>query len=1030
MVHPDSTSPSMGDSTIGGDPASTIHGSGPGSSSGAGSFATLPQPGARFGRFEIVRQLGAGAMGVVMLARDVDLARAVAIKFLSRTGADEAANQRLLREAQAVARLQHPNVVAVHEVGHAGTQVFVVMEYVDGGTLRQWCAAAPRQWHEIVEVYVQAALGLEAAHAAGLVHRDFKPDNALIGSDGRVRVSDFGLVGGSIGEAAFTGGDPQDVTLTRTGAVLGTPAYMAPEQFAGADVGPAADQFALCVALFEALYGARPFAGGHFMEILDAIESGTVRSQTRADIPSPIHGAIVRGFAKRPELRHPSMGALARALRWRPVAATAKTAPGLVIAIVAVVVVLLVVAAGIAWWARRGDPPIDAPNAASTTPAAGVDPAAWPCAGAPPSASWNDERRAAITDAFVKTGSPFAADQARHTTAAIDAYAVALDRVAEDLCAAPPDAKVHARVVACLGNGVDALDGSFDALTKDATVEVVEGALSIAAGLPSPTRCGDADSVLADGTPPVQTREQLAPPRRAVWYAFARLQANDLVRADAMLAATNDAIAALDSTPLDLQHALVRARIATARGDGVGAEGAYREALAHARAASDTTMQTILLADLAQTNATALGRIADADAIAGQMRELMPRASLDIRWYGHGALASLAMAKGDLVLGETELSAEIDGLAALKWPRPIAIASIRMVRANVRAQLGRKDEALADARQSLEESALAGGARTILHATLLTELSMIHMIRGERDDARARLAEARSTLEVASPSAKAMLSESLLRFADLERQIGDYDSAARLLGDAAQLANEANEPERVARISIELAMTELLRGRFDDAAARVEAAVEIAGRFPQSRHIDGLRLVEIRAGVAWARADYPEAIALTTQRIALIEARFGPMTAAAAAARVNLVEMYASREDCTQVTAELARALRVRETLGMAPDLDLVRLLGAQATCAIRDEGEIATARELMQQMRLVPEAVAPAVVVTPRLAMLEAEIAFAQENQAEARAHAKRAREAYAAMGTAWSVQAREIDLWIDENLDEEEVAPAVQGH
>jgi len=1010
----------MGDSTIGGDPAATIGGGTPGGrgTSGPPSPDTLPEPGARFGRFEIVRQLGAGAMGVVMLARDVDLARSVAIKFLSRAGGDEAANQRLLREAQAVARLQHPNVVAVHEVGHVGTQVFVVMEYVDGGTLRQWCAAAQRTWGEIVEVYVQAALGLEAAHAAGLVHRDFKPDNALIGSDGRVRVSDFGLVGGSIGEAAFTGGAPEDVTLTRTGAVLGTPAYMAPEQFAGADVGPEADQFALCVALFEALYGARPFPGAHFMEILHAIESGTLRAHARADVPMSIHGAIVRGFAKEPRLRHPSMGALAQALRWRPQAAT-KASPGPVIAVASVVALFLVVAVVVAWWMRR-DAPVDPQAKTPTTPAVAAV-REWPCAGGSPTGElWTDETRAAVTTAFAASGSPFAIDDAKHTIATMDAYVTELGHVAERVCAAAgTDPAFDGRAAACLANGVDAIAGTVQALSHSVSPAIVESSGSIVAGMPSPTRCGN-DAVLADGTPPTKSRDDLAGPRRAVWYAFARLQAGELDAATTTLAAVADSIGALDDASLDVQHALTRARIASARGDAVGAEGGYREALAHARASSDSTMQMILLADLVQTNTTGLGRLADADAIAAQLRELMPRAAVDIRWYGNGALVSLALAKGDFAGADAELSAELDGLAALKWPRLMAVAAVRMTRANVRTQLGRTSEAIVDAQQAIEDVARVGGRRTIPYATQVTELAMIHMFRGERDAARVRLQEARAVLEIASPAARIALCEALLRFADLERQTGDFDAAAGLLVDSLELAQQAEQPERVARVSIELAMIELLRGRFDDAATRIAVAVEIAAKHPQSPHIDQLRLVELRGGVAWAQADYPEAIALHTQRLGLIEARFGPKTALAASARVNLVEMYTAREDCSQATTELTRALRVRETLSMAPDLDLVRLLAAEATCGVRQDDGIETAKDLMRQIEAVPEAVAPKLLVVPRLAMIEAEIAFAQEDHAGALAHAKRARAAYVAMGTAWSVQVQDIDRWLDWDLDE----------
>ena len=231
-------------------------------------------PGTTIGHFRVVRELGAGGMGVVLEAHDPDLDRRVAIKVVKDLGAGSAAGARLIREAQAMARLTHPNVVAVHEVGTIGDQVFVVMELVPGTTLGEWLKA-PHTWREIVEMFLAAAQGLVAAHHAGLVHRDFKPSNVLVGPGTRVRVSDFGLA--------------HRDSLAEGSAPAGTIGYMAPEQRAGRAIDARADQYAFAIALQESLRGARP--------------------------PRRIRAAIIRALSIDPEARFATLDELAHELR-------------------------------------------------------------------------------------------------------------------------------------------------------------------------------------------------------------------------------------------------------------------------------------------------------------------------------------------------------------------------------------------------------------------------------------------------------------------------------------------------------------------------------------------------------------------------------------------------------------------------------------------------------------------------------------------------------------------------------------------
>jgi serine/threonine protein kinase len=282
-------------------------------------------------------------MGTVYAARDPDLDRAVAVKVLHASSLGGAARRevaaRLLREAKAMARLSHPDVITVHDVGAVGEQLFIAMEYVDGGTLRGWRAEAHRSVREILAAYERAGSGLAAAHDAGLVHRDFKPDNVLVGRDGRVRVTDFGLArtveGSSILHGAPNAGvdvrtlpavgraDASDevvadasATLTRTGTLLGTPAYMAPEQLRGRPADRRSDVFAFCVSLYEALYGERPFAGVNLAELEAAIGAGAVREApivTR--VPAWVRTQLLRGLRAAPEQRFDSMRQLLDALR-------------------------------------------------------------------------------------------------------------------------------------------------------------------------------------------------------------------------------------------------------------------------------------------------------------------------------------------------------------------------------------------------------------------------------------------------------------------------------------------------------------------------------------------------------------------------------------------------------------------------------------------------------------------------------------------------------------------------------------------
>lgn len=302
--------------------------------------SAMPQA-SRIGRYAVLRPIGQGGMGVVLAAYDEELDRKVAVKLLHDSGAQAAEHRiRILREAQAMARVSHPNVVQIYEVGESGTSgdsnghIFIAMEFIDGTTLLDWQKQPGRTWDAILQIYIAAGQGLLAAHQSGLVHRDFKPDNVLVGADGRARVADFGLARGDDGAMAQVLSKQDSAEqhnksrsesgllsspLTQAGAITGTPMYMSPEQYDGQPIGPRSDQFSFCVALYEALYGIPPFEGQNIAKLAANVLSGRLRPRPAgSQVPSIVHSAISRGLATDPQQRFSSMAELLAALAFNP----------------------------------------------------------------------------------------------------------------------------------------------------------------------------------------------------------------------------------------------------------------------------------------------------------------------------------------------------------------------------------------------------------------------------------------------------------------------------------------------------------------------------------------------------------------------------------------------------------------------------------------------------------------------------------------------------------------------------------------
>jgi tetratricopeptide (TPR) repeat protein/predicted Ser/Thr protein kinase len=454
-------------------------------------FGSAAEP-VKIGRFTVLKRLGAGGMGVVYAAYDNELDRKIAIKLLR--GIDETGSHiaRLKREAQALAKLSHPNVVHVYEIGSFRKQVFVAMEFVEGVSLREWEPdPGSSAVDQILAKFIEAGRGLAAAHAAGLIHRDFKPDNTLVGNDGRVRVLDFGLARGldededapaaSLNQSVDLF-DSSDSTLraplTRTGAILGTPAYMAPEQHMGKRADARCDQYAFCVALFEKLYGQRPFAANTLRQLVMRVLEGKIEepSESRHTVPQWLRRVLERGMAVMPEQRWPDMNSLLVALagprkrRWW---------------VLGVATVALVATVGTTYALSRETGP--GPCEGGERELVGV---------------WDDDIRAEVHDAFLATKAPYAENAWQGTAHHLDTYADAWVVMHREVCEASvvrqeESPELFGRKMVCLGQRLTELE-QLTELLVDADADVVSLAVVAAGSLTRIDSCADERSLIAD----------------------------------------------------------------------------------------------------------------------------------------------------------------------------------------------------------------------------------------------------------------------------------------------------------------------------------------------------------------------------------------------------------------------------------------------------------------------------------------------------------------------------------------------------
>jgi tetratricopeptide (TPR) repeat protein len=539
-------------------------------------------PGARVGRYVLGERLGAGGMGIVYAAHDPKLDRSVALKLLRPDASgDSEAHRQLLREAQTLARLAHPNVVNVHDIGEVEGRIYVDMELVKGGTLGRWLAQGGHTWKQVLEVFVQAGRGLAAAHALGIVHRDFKPDNVLVGDDGRVRVADFGIallgpqphpasqpggphpaaaaaVGPSAREVSGNANTPQPVVFSPPGADggraravgwTGTPAYMAPEQRRDGTADARSDQYSFAMALREAVTG-------------------------RADKPpSWLLQAVERALSDEPAQRFASMEALVDALESEP-RRRGRRRRSISMAIGAAALLCV----GVGWGSVRGK--ASAPKACrgAETTVAGV---------------WGPAEHATVQRAFLASGKPFAADAWRGVETSLDAYA-------RDWAAARTEACEATRVrgeqsdqiltlrTACLDERLSAMHALVGVL-EHADDGVVLHGFGATQALPRMASCSDASWLLARVKPPTDpaTAAKVADLRDRLAQTKALDDSAKYPDALALAKGIEEEAAASGDAPVHAASLYALGSLLGRTGDLAGAERTLRQAASVADSAGD-----------------------------------------------------------------------------------------------------------------------------------------------------------------------------------------------------------------------------------------------------------------------------------------------------------------------------------------------------------------------------------------------------------------------------------------------------------
>jgi tetratricopeptide (TPR) repeat protein len=858
------------------------------------------------GRHVVLGELGAGGMGVVYAAYDPKLDRKIALKVLRPGTADPRAHERLLREAQALAKLSHPNVVAIHDVGTTGEQVWLAMELVQGQTLRAWLKS-PRRWQEVVKVLRSAGEGLAAAHAAGMLHRDFKPDNVMLGDDGRVRVMDFGLARAQLvapsTESEESGTTPAVETLalklTKAGAIAGTPAYMAPEQFDSGELAATADQFAFCVTLWEALYGARPFRGRSPLELIANVLGGRRQAPTNRTVPSWLRRACERGLAMAPTQRWPSMAALLEALakgRTR-----ARVRKGLV-------------AAGVLAGLAGGVEGLQRWDVAQRT-------AACEASGSKIESAWNDERRTALHDALVGTGVSYAETTADKVMPWLDRQADEWREARSEVCLDANvrerwDANMLERSLWCLDERHMQLESLVDELTL-ADAEILQKAVTAAAELTPVAPCRDEAVLQALGLPPQAGREAV----RAVRADVTR--GGNLVRTGRYRKALEQAQETLvRAEALQWPPLTAAARYGLGRAlDETGAHEQAEQVLEDAYFEASGGVEPEVLADSATRLVYVVGELARHDD-ALRWRRHAEVALYAIRDEGQlrravllGHLGGIhadmddyprakALYEEALAIGEATLGADHPGLAA-------ALSGL----GGVHRQTGDYAQAKVLLERAIATLGTALGTEHPNVAMAFNNLAIVHKATGAYEQAIALNEQALVILENALGPVHPDVAAVLINLGTSYETVDVYDEKIASFERALAIEEHVHGPHHptVALILGNLVSAYNVTGAYDEAIALGERALVASQKALGPEHTNVGAVLTNLGTAHWSKGQYEQAKSMQERALVIFEKALGQDHPTVAMALINLANTHLTMDAYAEAMPLYERALAIRE---------------------------------------------------------------------------------------------------------------------
>ena len=778
------------------------------------------------GRFTVLEPLGRGGMGTVYAAYDPHLDRKVAIKLLRLDRSDdEEEQQRLWREAQALARLSHPNVVTVHEVGHSGDDVFVAMEFVRGESLSVWQETRPA-WPQVLRAYVGAGQGLAAAHAADLVHRDFKPHNVMRTESGAIKVLDFGLARAAL-DSEVSDGDPSQsrsslsAALTVPGTVMGTPAYMAPEQHGAQDIDHRSDQYGFCVALWEGLTGERPFRENDYGRLFELKLAGPPSWPKDApSLPRSIVEAIRRGLRVDPEERWLSMDILLDELRWDPVQRKRRWVMG----VGGLMVVGVTAASAQTLVAARAERCTDASSKLD--------------------GAWDDARRSEVEAAILRVELPYAAQVWTRTEEALDAYSdewVTMHTEACEATAVRGEQSEHMLDLrmACLHRVRTDLQATVDTFV-DADETVVAEAHRLVAGLPSLPSCADAEVLEATQKPP-RSDESGDVERARQLLARARSE-KTAGRYEQSQTSVEGAKRILEH----VEYGPVHAERAIAEGITLGALARYDAA----RRSLDEGLELALrwkMRDAAAQAATSLLHVVATGQRRGEDALAYWPVARGLSWGDPRRMSAARSAFGEALdeLGRHE-EAEAEHRAALAlwedWPQPahIEIARVHDDLGNVLHAQERHEQSEVEHRLALEAQILALGPEHPVVAGTRNNLGIALHDQGKYEEAEAEYRLAISLYERALGPGHPDTATPRLALGNLyiakhqpERGEAEFRSVSRLWE---KRLGPDHPTTALARLNVGNALR--LQGRLEEAEAEVVAVLDIYRRSVGPHHMD------------------------------------------------------------------------------------------------------------------------------------------------------------------------------------------------